>query len=487
MAWYWWSLVLRGVQVGVLGALVMIPGFAVAGQVASAEHQVTFTKDILPILQRSCQNCHRAGAIAPMSLINYGEVRPWARAIKYRVELGREGKPGVMPPWFVDKSIGIQQFQNDPSLSLEEIDMVASWVDNGTPRGNPADAPPPLRFLAADEWEIGEPDIIIQTPTVELEALAPDWWGPIGEVAFNLTEPRYVHAVEAKEVSELGRPIGTQGGDGIVGGRFIFHHLCWGATLGDGENRTRFPCHEVGRNADIFPPESGRLIDPGAVAVFSSTHVHATTEDAKAHIRLGFKLHPKGYKPTVVPRHAGLFGNSMNLDISAQEGEQEFEAFQVLQDNAKIVSWEPHMHAAGTRICLDAITGLTTQIQTLSCTGYDHSWVRIYNFQDDYAPLLPKGTILRMRGYFTNSPSNRNVADPRNWSGNGHRSIDNMMNHLGEVLYLDDEQFYQAMVNRRDKLGYEKGQLVPGCPLCGDPERANPMSLESQDEAENQQ
>lgn len=479
---------LQGARAALVVALVAIPVLAFAGQVAPGDPdaQVTFAKDILPILQRSCQNCHRPNAIAPMSLITYEDVRPWARSMKYRVELGRDGKPGVMPPWFIDKTIGIQHFQNDPSLTEEEITKIATWVDNGAPRGNPADAPPPREFLAADEWEIGEPDLIIRTAAVELEAYAPDWWGPIGEVPFNLSEERYVAAVEAKEVNALSGVIGAKGGGDIVGGRFIFHHLCWGATLGDGETRTRFPCHEVGRNADVFPPEAGRRLDPGAMAVFSSTHLHASTEDAKAYINLGFKLHPRGYKPRVEARWAGLFGNSMNLDIAPLEPDQMFEAFQVLQDNAKIVSFEPHMHAAGVRMCLDAISGLTTRIETLSCSGYDHSWVKIYNYDDDYAPLLPKGTILRMRGYFDNSETNRNVADPRNWSGNGHRSVDNMMNHLGEILYLNDENFYQAMVDRREKLGIKKGELVPGCPLCGAPERMIPkekeMETESQDE-----
>ncbi len=470
-----WKLISHGVLAAVVAAIILaVQAPAFAGQTAPHEEatvteEVTFTKDIVPILQRSCQNCHRPNAIAPMSLINYSEVRPWARAIKYRTAL--RGQPGAMPPWFVEKDIGIQQFQNDPSLSEEEIVKIGTWVDNGMPRGNPTDMPPPIDFLDADEWEIGEPDLIIQTASVKLAANDPDWWGPIGEVPFNLTEERYVAAVEAKEVSDLPGVIGTKGGGKIVGGRFIFHHLCWGAILGDGETRTGFPCHEVGRNADVFPPEVGRRLDPGAKAVFSSTHLHATTEDARAHVKLGFRLHPRGYKPTVEARYAGLFGNSMNLDVRPLEANQMFEAFQVLEDNAKIVSFEPHMHAAGVRMCLDAISGRTTRIETLSCVGYDHSWVRIYNYADDHAPLLPKGTILRMRGYFDNSPTNRNVADPRNWSGLGHRSIDNMMNHLGEILYMNDEDFSQEMVERRERLGIEDGALVPGCPLCGAPER----------------
>ena len=434
-----------------------IPGAAAAVQ----DGQVTFTKDIAPILQRSCQQCHRPGSIAPMSLLTYEEARPWARSMKYRT--GLRTAPGAMPPWFVEKDIGIQAYKNDPSLNDEEIAAIAAWVDGGAARGDPADMPPALTFSAEDEWELGEPDLILTTPSVEIAAGAPDWWGPIGDVPVGLAEDRYVAAVEMREVNDLQGRIGGQ----TVGGRFVFHHLCWGMVAADGATRTRYPCHEVGRNADIFDPDGGRLLSAGSQAELYSIHLHASSEDARAHVEIGFKLHPKGYVPTKAAGQMGLFGNSMGLDIRPLVDNQKFEAFTVLQEHTRIVSYEPHMHAAGVRMCLDAIWGQTTRIETLSCVGYDHSWVRTYNFADDAAPLLPKGTILRLTGYFNNTPTNPNVADPRNWSGLGHRSIDNMMNHLGEVVHLTEEQFQREMAERRAVLGLRRGQTVIGCPLCG--------------------
>ncbi|MYI73951.1 MAG: cytochrome c, partial [Acidobacteria bacterium] len=130
---------------------------AAAGQVEPRE-QVTFTNDIAPILQRSCQRCHRPDSLAPMSLIDYEEVRPWARSIKHRT--GLRDKPGAMPPWYVEKDIGIQRFKNDPSLSDEEIAKIAAWADSGAPLGDPADMPPPMAFIDVDEWEIGQPDLV---------------------------------------------------------------------------------------------------------------------------------------------------------------------------------------------------------------------------------------------------------------------------------------------------------------------------------------
>jgi hypothetical protein len=112
-------------------------------------------------------------------------------------------------------------------------------------------------------------------------------------------------------------------------------------------------------------------------------------------------------------------------------------------------------------MCLEAIWGYT--IQTLSCAGYDHNWVRGYDYADDAAPLLPKGTILHIIGYMDNSPSNRNVPDPRNWQGSGNRSVANMFLDLGQGVALSDEQFQAEMIKRRQTT---KSDVIIGCPLC---------------------
>src|SRR5258706_4302761 len=104
---------------------------------AMCQGQVTFTKDVAPILQARCQVCHRPNTFAPMSLLTYEEARPWARAIKQRVA-ARE-----MPPWFIDKTVGIQEYRDDVSLTDAEIETIATWVDAGAEKGNPADAPKP--------------------------------------------------------------------------------------------------------------------------------------------------------------------------------------------------------------------------------------------------------------------------------------------------------------------------------------------------------
>ena len=128
----------------------------------SVTDDVTFTADIAPILQRSCQNCHRSNSVAPMSLLTYEEVRPYARRIKERTML--RDRMGVMPPWFIEKDVGIQDYQNDISLSDAEITMIAEWADNGAPRGDPNDMPAPRVFAVEDEWDIGTPDLFVDLP-----------------------------------------------------------------------------------------------------------------------------------------------------------------------------------------------------------------------------------------------------------------------------------------------------------------------------------
>ena len=174
--------------VGVLGAA---PAIAVAGQ---ATPMVTFTKDIAPILQRSCQNCHRPDALGPMSLLTYEDVRPWAKAIKRRTST-RE-----MPPWFIERNVGIQKFRDDPSLTDGEIAKIASWADSGAPRGNPADAPPPRQFPSGADWSFGTPDLVVSSPVRTIKAVEADFQGDIGVTRTGLTEDRYIKAVEVREV-----------------------------------------------------------------------------------------------------------------------------------------------------------------------------------------------------------------------------------------------------------------------------------------------
>jgi hypothetical protein len=374
-------------------------------------------------------------------------------------------KPGAMPPWYIEKNVGIQRFKDDVSLSDAEIAAIAAWADGGAPRGDPADMPPPRVFGDSAVWKIGTPDLIVSSPALEMKALAPDWFGVIGESPTNLAEDRYVAAVEIKEVNDLR---GRTSARSTVGGLYVVHHAAFGVVGPDGRGNAfgGWPVHEVGRNAQIFDGDAGKLLPANARLSFFSVHMHSNGLDTKAHLEVGFKFHPKGYQPKL--RFQELFvGNGPDLDIRAMDANQRADAYFTLSQHAKISTFEPHMHAPGVRMCMEAIWGIT--VQTLSCAGYNHSWVRVYSYADDAAPLLPKGTILHVVGYFDNSPGNRNVADPRNWSGSGHRSVDNMMINLMQAIFMNDDQFQAEVAKRREALGLKPGESVLGCPTCGTP------------------
>ena len=448
-----------------LAAPVVASVATIAQAPATTTGEVTFTKDIAPILQRSCQNCHRPDSVAPMSLLTYEDARPYARAMKTRTGLGT--KRGAMPPWFIEKNVGIQKYKNDPSLSDEEIARIAKWADSGAPRGNPADMPPPLDFANAGKWTIGEPDLVLRSPDVIVPAVAPDRWGPIGLVPTGLAEDRYVSAVEVREVNDIPK----SGPTTTVGGRFVFHHMTYSTVVPDQDGSvadvqgTSWPTHEVGRNADIFASEAGRLLAANSVLVLNAAHLHANGRDSKSHLEFGWKFFPKGYKPLYAQTSVNL-QNTQDMDVKPNQANQELHAYTVLQQHTKMITFEPHMHATGVRMCLEAIWG--ANIQQLSCAAYDHNWVRVYEYEDDAAPLLPKGTILHLIGFLDTTAANRNPVELRNWVGSGRRSIASMFNDINYSVALTEEQFQAEMAKRRQNLK-GKNDYDIGCPLCQAP------------------
>jgi mono/diheme cytochrome c family protein len=445
----------------------LAPGL-LSAQESPADGEVTFSRDVAPILQRSCQGCHNPTGVAPMSLVTYQDVRRWAPRIRQKTQL--RDRAGAMPPWYVEKDIGIQHYKYDPSLSDEELATIAAWVDAGAPEGDPAHLPAPLSFESDVFWTAGEPDLVVETEEIFMEAGTPDWWGEIESVPIPLETDRYVKSVEIREVNDVDP---TDTGRATVGARYIFHHMIWSTrVLGDEDptlaefdasTATGWPVHEVGRNADIFDPEAGRLLRAGSSVVSNSVHLHSSGRDTRAKLLIGFRFHPEGYEPKY-PNANVVLGNAMDIDIEAMTDRQELHAYEVLEQHTKIITFEPHLHAPGERMCLEAIWGYN--VETLSCVGYDHNWVRGYAFEEGYQPLLPKGTVVHIIGYMNNTPSNTNVPDPRNWAGSGNRSVSNMFIDLGMQVAMTDEEFLAEMQQRIEGFDLTKNDHVIGCPLC---------------------
>src|SRR5438309_2208336 len=179
-------------------SMAVAAGVLAVGSAAAADapKAPTFTRDVAPILQAKCEACHRADSMAPMSLTNYQEARPWAKSIKAPVSARQ------MPPWHIDKNVGIQEFKNDRSLTDAEIDTIVRWVDAGAPMGDPKDMPPPIEWPDTSVWNFAKrlghpPDLIVKSPSFTMPAHAQDAWDKRSTPS-GITEPRWVQAIEIR-------------------------------------------------------------------------------------------------------------------------------------------------------------------------------------------------------------------------------------------------------------------------------------------------
>ncbi len=427
----------RGVVIGlgVLAILAAMPVLA-AGQEAAGERGLTFTRDVAPIIHRSCSGCHRPDEVAPMSLMTYEEVRPWARSIRNRVA-SRE-----MPPWHLDRRIGIQQFKNDPSLTDAEIATIVDWVDAGAPRGDLADMPPLPTWGSADDWQIGEPDLIVQYPSYLVPAAGPDLFGYL-YADFDLEEDRYIRAIQTKPADKRAR--------------LVVHHtnafaIAPGDTTEGVESERHLVEYASGKQAEIYPEDSGVLLQAGSRTRLSY-HLHSVGEDIDTVVELGIVFHPEG----TVPEHvrwtkqlAGAHGTIAGLvdlppgQVTRSDGYTRF------NKAARITMFQPHMHMLGKYQCLELIYPTQpVRTEVVNCAHFDYNWHLAYNYADDAAPLVPAGTILHVVNWHDNTAGHRANPDPRNWTGSGGRTIDEMgFAWIGWYDLTDEE--YEAELTARE-------------------------------------
>ena len=424
-------------SVGLTVLSAFVPTSASAQQkIATSDRPVTFTKDVAPILQRSCVTCHRPGEMAPMSLQTYEDARPWARAIKTRVS-NRE-----MPPWHIDRNIGLQKFKDDPSLSDQEIATIVRWVDGGPQRGNLTDMPPQRQFADSSQWQIGKPDLIIRYPAHKVPVAGPDLFGSLYTQS-PLTEDRYIKAIQTRAANMASRKVVhhalsfavdpdadvQNGGDDSVsdGGQFLVEYAS-------------------GKNAEFYPDDSGVLLQAGKKFKLDY-HLHSVGEETNAEVELGIVFHPKGTVPKHVRWSKQIAQPSTELDIPGgtivrRDGYQKF------NKAARITAFQPHMHIRGKAQCLEFIyPNATTEV--VSCANFNYNWHLTYNYADDVAPLIPAGTILHVISWHDNSAANKFNPDPRNWVGGGSRTIDEMGFAWIGWYDLTDEEYKQEWEARK--------------------------------------
>jgi hypothetical protein len=399
-----------------------------------AQGQPTFTKDVAAILQERCQVCHRPDTFAPMSLLTYEEVRPWAKSIKQKVA-ARE-----MPPWYIDKNIGVRHFKNDVSLSDQEIATIVKWVDSGAPQGNLADMPPPRKFDDTAQWRMGQPDLVVQLPKDRIvPAKGADQWIDV-LVDAGVTEDRYIRAIEVKPIK----------------GFRVVHHVTTSMKHeddGDGDDNvqgTFLNEYALGKNADVFPEGAGRLVKAGTKINFN-LHLHSVGQETAANVALGLKLYPKGYQPKYAETTEKV-GDPKDLDIPANTDNARFDAYNTLTKPARLLSFQPHMHNRGKASCMEAIYPGGHKVEMLSCvTHYQFAWHLVYLYADDEQPLLPAGTVLHLTSWYDNSPTNKFNPDPDNTITYGQRTIDEMGGAWISYYNLTEEEYKQQVAERKAK------------------------------------
>ena len=423
---------------------------------AKPHRAVTYARDIAPILQQKCQECHQPGSIAPMSLLTYGDAVENAPQIREKVA------DRLMPPWHIDKTVGIQKFKNDRSLTDAQIESIVNWIDDGTPLGDTTEMPPPRTFPDPNRWQLvdkldAQPDLIVRSTPYTLAAHTQDkWYRPTVETG--LTEPRWVRAIEVKPV----RP----------GDRKIVHHVLayllqdepeitgLASTAHDHQNNPGlFMEWAVGKTGQLYAQDAGKLMLPGS-RIRWEIHMHAIGQEFKdSRVELAVWFYPKGF----VPKHRTVLtmvnmARNSELDIPPNE-KTVTQNFYVLQAPARLENFQPHMHMRGTAMSLEAIYPDGRKEILSAVRNFQWNWHVNYVYADDAAPLLPKGTTLAFTAWHDNTAANRNNPDPNQWVGWGDRTVDEMAHNWIDVTYLEQAEFDSLVAARKAKVQAQK--VVP--------------------------
>ncbi len=402
---------------------------AVAG-LGMAAPNVTYTKDVAPIIQKNCQSCHRPGEVAPMPFTNFKDTRPWAKAIKEKVVTR------VMPPWFADPKH--TDFENDARLSEKEIETISAWVDQGAKEGDPKAMPPSPKFV--EGWNIGKPDVVLSMTTefeVPLEGAVPYKYFVIPT---NFDEDKYVQFAEIR-----------------AGDRSHMHHLIVSVRYPDGSplppageldvaarreglaRAARSVEDSDGRLVGWAPGEAplelkegqAKLIKKGSVLIFQ---VHYTTngKPGKDRSSVGLIFSKAPVEKRVIT--AGAFAR--NLVIPAGDPNFESRATFPFKEDSHIDSLHPHMHLRGKDMTFKLVYPDGQEKLLLSVPRFDFNWQQTYVFKEPVA--APKGSKLEVIAHHDNSANNKFNPDPTKVVKWGDQTWDEMM--IGYFDYTIDKQ-----------------------------------------------
>ena len=414
--------------------VLLVVTFVLAPQLSRARAKsaaVTFNKDVAPILQRNCQVCHRPGEVAPMSLMNYKEVRPWARSIREAVIERR------MPPWFADPQHGV--FANDCRLAPNDIETIAAWVDGGAIEGDAKDLPPNPPFTTG--WQIGKPDVVLSMTedySVPAEGVIPYKYFA---VPTSFTEDKYVQFAEIRQgnrklvhhiIVDVRYP---EHGALPKAGEIKPEELLAGRAQSNGER----PADSDGRLVGWAPgeaplslrPGQAKLVKKGSMLIFQ---VHYTTNGEagtdRSSVGLIFSKHP--VEKRVIT--AGAVARSLEIPPGAPN--HEVTSSFTFKEDSHIDSLHPHMHMRGRDFLYRLVYPDGRAKILLSVPRWDFNWQLTYVLKEEIA--APAGSRLECVAHYDNSPRNKFNPDPTKLVKWGPQTWDEMM--IGYVDYTLDKQ-----------------------------------------------
>lgn len=425
-----------------LAILVGLCGFA-ATLLAPAKRQQatppTFYRDVLPILQQRCQNCHRPGEIAPLAFVTYEQTGPFAQAIQQAVTARK------MPPWFADACCG--HFANDPSLSARQIATISAWAEGGAAAGNPHDSPPPPHWV--EGWNIARPDLVLRMPKpVPIPAHgAVEYTYEIVPTGF--TQDRWVQMAEVRPSARdhvhhavvYIRPPHSQWLQGApLGVPFT------ASTLTNPEDRrgAHFTTADLllvyapGSSPDRWPEGLAKFIPAGSDLVFQ---MHYTTNGhtASDQTSIGLVFTKKPPQQRVLTLQLNRHG----LMIPPHTDNFEVEVQGALPNNCILLSFFPHMHLRGKRFAYNLVHP-DGQVETLLKVNWDFYWQLSYRLAEPR--FLKAGSKLQAIAWYDNSANNPHNPDPNATVVWGEQTWNEMMVGFFDVAVpagMSKEEFFR--------------------------------------------
>jgi len=391
-----------------------------------AAPQVTYSRDVAPIVFRACATCHRPGEAAPFSLLTYADVKKHARQI---AEVTRSR---AMPPWLPEPQE--LKFADDLRLPDAEIDRIQRWVEQGAMEGNPADLPPQPKFV--EGWRLGQPDLILTaSKPLTLPPQGTDtYWNFIFPVP--IQETRWVKAVEIRPGDK----------------RYVHHANILVDRSGASRKREAEPGAgfggmEIRIESQVFDPDSHLLFwKPGTVPYVEPAGMELRL-DKGTDLILNTHLQPSG-KPEVIQPSIGLYfsheaatklpmllqlENDLKLDIPA--GKKDFLVTDdfILPIDVELMAIYPHAHYLGKDIRAYATLPGGTKKTLIHIPQWNLNWQAVYRYAEPVR--LPKGTTVSLRYTYDNSEENPlNPNHPPARVVGGNRSSDEMCHLWLQVL-----------------------------------------------------